>query len=610
MKARTIAVIGALGAVAASLRRRRGTTQPVPALPAPAPPAEPDDVESPADSAPTPQAGFIVDDEAHAPPPEPDEEQPEPRPANPLSGSAAAPLVAAPPPEPPPPPDTNLPSGWEVVVPAPRLPESSSRLSGVSSIRRFFRTNDVPIFFVSATAFNLLGIDRWVRRFTYVNYYDSFQGNHPNVFVPEHLSPPTFDSIEEINAYLLSHKQVIDRIKAEGGGKALFLMFDEAVERLAHEAGLEVAFPSAALRTRLDSKIETTRLGNEAGVPSVPNVLGRARSYEGLVSLARGAGIGDDLVVQTPYGDSGQTTFFIATRSDWDEHEDKLVDEHLKVMKRIDCREAAIEGVITRHGTLVGPLMTELTGFPELTPYGGGWCGNDVFASALTERHRTLAREYTKQMGERLRKEGYRGYFELDFLADMSSGELYLGELNPRVTGASSMTNVTAVAYGDMPLFLFHLLEFMDVDYEIDVDELNDAWAKPSAIDEWSQFILKDTADKVELITEAPQSGIWRLDPAAHGGIRFVRRETDWHTIENEDEAFYLRIAQEGGYRYPGADIGILVTRGRLQSDDHELTDRARTWITGIKKQFWTAPLPPEQPAPIREPEPFSFKML
>ena len=35
---------------------------------------------------------------------------------------------------------------------------------------------------------------------------------------------------------------------------------------------------------------------------------------------------------------------------------------------------------------------------------------------------------------------------------------------------------MTAVAYGDMPLFLFHLLEFMDVDYEIDVDELNERW--------------------------------------------------------------------------------------------------------------------------------------
>ena len=188
-------------------------------------------------------------------------------------------------------------------------------------------------------------------------------------------------------------------------------------------------------------------------------------------------------------------------------------------MKRINCREAAIEGVITRHGTLVGPLMTELTGYPELTPYGGGWCGNDVFAAALSEEHRRQARAFTQQMGERLRREGYRGYFELDFLADMDTGDMWLGELNPRVTGASSMTNVTAVAYGDMPLFLFHLLEFLDVDYEIDVDELNAGWAQPSAIDEWSQFILKDTADVVELITEAPRSGIWRLDPTAHGGI-------------------------------------------------------------------------------------------
>jgi hypothetical protein len=86
------------------------------------------------------------------------------------------------------------------------------------------------------------------------------------------------------------------------------------------------------------------------------------------------------------------------------------------------------------------------TGFRELTPYGGGWCGNDIFPGVLSERQRDLARTLTQAMGERLRQEGYRGYFELDFLADMDSGALYLGELNPRVTGASSMTNVTAVA--------------------------------------------------------------------------------------------------------------------------------------------------------------------
>jgi len=481
-------------------------------------------------------------------------------------------------------------------------------LVGIPAIRHFFRTNEVPVYFVSATAFNLLGIDRWVRNFKFVNYYDSFDGWHPNVFVPKEQSPRAFESIEDICNYLLGHKEVVDYVRGRGpGGKVAFLMFDEETETLAKELGLDVAFPAAELRHRLDSKIETTRLANEAGVPSVPNVMGRASTYGEVLELARGAGLGDDLVIQTPYGDSGQTTFFVAGESDWKADEGKIVGQDLKVMRRIDPRETAIEGVITRHGTLVGPLMAELTGFPELTPYDGGWCGNDVFPEVLTAEQRLLARERTYAVGERLRQEGYRGYFELDFLADASSGEMYLGELNPRVTGASSITNVTAVAYGDMPLFLFHLLEFMDVEYEIDVEELNRRWAHPGNLDEWTQFILKQTEDSVELITEAPASGIWRMGD--DGRIAYARRDTDWHTVADGSEAFYLRIATAGGYRYPGADLGILVTRGRFLDDDHELVDRARSWITGIKSEFHSVPPPSEAPPPV-EPEPFGFKML
>jgi hypothetical protein len=276
-------------------------------------------------------------------------------------------------------------------------------------------------------------------------------------------------------------------------------------------------------------------------------------------------------------------------------------------MKRIEPRELAIEGVITRHGTLVGPLMAELVGFEELTPYDGGWCGDDVSPQLLTETQRRIARDRTIAMGERLREEGYRGYFELDFLLDAQTGDLWLGELNPRVTGASSITNVTAVAYGDMPLFLFHLLEFSDVDYDIDVDELNERWAQVHNLDEWTQFILKQTEDVTELITEAPPSGIWTQRSDGH--IGYARRDTDWHTIADESEAFYLRIAAEGQYRYPGADLGILVTRGRFMDAEHELLDRARGWITGIKDQFASVP-PVDEALPDRPPEPFGFKML
>ncbi len=71
-------------------------------------------------------------------------------------------------------------------------------LTGIPAIRNFFRTNTTPVYFVSATAFNLLGIDRWVRNFRFVNYYDSFDGTHPNVFVPKEQTPRAFESIEEI----------------------------------------------------------------------------------------------------------------------------------------------------------------------------------------------------------------------------------------------------------------------------------------------------------------------------------------------------------------------------------------------------------------------------
>jgi biotin carboxylase len=478
------------------------------------------------------------------------------------------------------------------------MAETTAPLRGISEIRAFFRTNETPIYFVSPTAFNLLGIDRWLRNFFYVNYFDSFEGNHPRVFVPKERPYREFESMEDICNYLLGHKEVLDRIEGGGGGgKAVFVMFDDDTEKAAAAAGLEIAHPSAELRHRLDSKIVTTRLGNEAGVPSAPNTLGRATSYNELRALAESAALGDDLVVQTPYGDSGKTTFFIRGQRDWDEYAEEMVDQELKVMKRINCRAAAVEAALTRHGTIVGPLMTDLTGHPELTPHKGGWCGNDIFPEALSPEHRERARVLTQQLGDRLAGEGYRGFVEIDYLADVDTGELYLGEINPRISGVTSMTNVTAGAYADAPLFLFHLLEFMDVDYEIDVADINRRWAEASSVDVWSQIILKDIGEDVALLTGAPKTGIWRM--GGSGGIGFARWGNDWHSLQDESEAFFLRVLGPGDHRYPGADLGVLVARSRMQTEDNQLTERAREWIRGIEAQFVGTPVAAEAtPAP------------
>jgi hypothetical protein len=188
---------------------------------------------------------------------------------------------------------------------------------------------------------------------------------------------------------------------------------------------------------------------------------------------------------------------------------------------------------------------------------------------------------------------GYRGYFELDFLRDLDTDDLYLGEVNPRVTGASAMTNLAAFAHADAPLFLFHLLEWADVDFDLDVDELNARW-EPDNIDPWGQLVIKHTQETVEMVTKAPQSGIWRLED--DGTVKFERVQTHRRTVENERQGFFLRITKPGDYFYEGADLGILITPGRLMTDDFQLNGRARTWIRGIRSQYASRPLGAEAP--------------
>ena len=52
-------------------------------------------------------------------------------------------------------------------------------LKNISEISRFFHRNEDPIYFISATNFNLLGLDEWVRNFKYICYIDCYGRQAP-----------------------------------------------------------------------------------------------------------------------------------------------------------------------------------------------------------------------------------------------------------------------------------------------------------------------------------------------------------------------------------------------------------------------------------------------
>ena len=136
-------------------------------------------------------------------------------------------------------------------------------LRNMSEVRHFFRTNTTPIYFVGATPFNLLGLDRWVRNFTYITYYDGWDGVHPRVFSPSYKPYIEFESGEEINSWLLTNAEVRAHIASRtvpGVRPKIVMVFcDAEVERICDELGYDLILPSTELREHLDSKLGQAR---------------------------------------------------------------------------------------------------------------------------------------------------------------------------------------------------------------------------------------------------------------------------------------------------------------------------------------------------------------
>jgi biotin carboxylase len=464
-------------------------------------------------------------------------------------------------------------------------------LTTIADIKRHFAQCDVPHYFISATNFNLMGMHDWIKNWHNVNLIDCYDGQHPRVLLIEDDHSRVFESIEDINLYLLNHHRTQGLLTRQSQteqtrGRAVFLFFDEQIEALCKALNLDIVLPKNSLVREIDSKIVTTELGNEAGVLSVPNVLAQVTSYTELQRIARDAGLGERWVVQTAYGDSGKTTFFIASEADYQKAAEEIESEdRVKVMRWVKCTGTAIEACATRWGTFVGPLLTELIGIPELTPYPGGWCGNELYDAAFSADVRRQVQEKTEALGNALYRRGYRGYFELDYLIDQDSGEVYLGELNARITGISAMTNMADFSIAQVPLFLFHLLEYdPDIDLQMDISAFNQAVLAQGAMGTAAQVILKYTDAPLKIITAAPASGVYVMSNDGH--LSLQRAGTNRREALAENQAYILRIMTTGEYAYKGGDLAIMFVNQIIRSPEGRLNPAGEQWGAALKNAF------------------------
>lgn len=479
-------------------------------------------------------------------------------------------------------------------------------LRTLDDIKAYLKDSPQPVFYVSRSATNLLGVDRVASGFHYVTLSDSWDGKHPRAFAPTNVPKIEPRGNIAVSNWLLRNDQVQAYIaKHTPTGmrpQVVIAMFDATTEQLCAELGYELIMPSIALRERLDSKIVTTQVGNDAGTPSVPNILTTISGWDDLRAQAEAAGLGERLVIQLPYGDSGRTTYFVSAKSDYDEVASSITGSgstapQIKVMRYINHQPLATEAVITRAGTVVGPVLREVTGHPELTRYQGGWAGSEMYPSLVDDETRGKIIDMVRRFCDRLGEEGYRGVLEVSTLLDTDTGDVYLGELNPRISGSSAHSNLQGLStapgstetHPTLPLFAFHLLEYSGAEFELDLDAIQAEREAAVAGQTWGTLVMQQQRPGTERVIEAPRTGRYRI--LADDSLEFISADLDWQEISEPDEAFWFRSSGVGEVIAKGVDVGMLITRRRSQEEHYALTEPTKRLIPALLDLYRGKPM-------------------
>lgn len=334
---------------------------------------------------------------------------------------------------------------------------------------------------------------------------------------------------------------------------------DEDTHALTEAAGATFCAPVAAVVDRVENKCAILDVLTEAEVPTAALGIAALRSWADAAPWLERAG--GRMVIQAEFGHSGQTTWFVGSREDYEAHAERIAAlPRVRISRFIRRQSLTMDACATRQGTAVGPLLFEFAGIPALTPFPGGWCGNYVDQDIFSPELRRAAFEIVRRIGEGLAARGYLGCFGVDLMRVVETGELFVTEVNGRFTGASPMANYVTSASAGAPLIKHHLAEYRGRASRGEIEVFNERVLEAEVPEPLTLLSLSAPAERLAgILGDVPLGGIWRSD----GEPRFARTGARWRDIGGPEEALFAPLVVPGeALCADNKTLGYVVTRG------------------------------------------------
>ncbi|MEJ2726035.1 MAG: ATP-grasp domain-containing protein [Deltaproteobacteria bacterium] len=365
------------------------------------------------------------------------------------------------------------------------------------------------------------------------------------------------------SARLLEHPLVKSFLRTLPDPKYLFLYQNYAeLEALSEKEGWIPMANSACLRTRMADRGFFEEMCTRLGLRKVPGGIYALKTIHDRPYDFWSKMLGPALVVQLPeiIQGGGRGTFYIRSGEEYEAIKGRLKGNAWRgiSLNRVSLHRF-LEGVpvslalcITRHGVLISRLQRQLIDLPYCRGLSekGIFCGHEWTRSAWPEKVEEDAIFQARQIAEYLGRLSFRGVFGIDFLIDDRRSQVFPIEINPRFTGAFPMLSLLHMKDGLIPFEAFHLLEFLDLPYEIDLEGMNEAYESPLE----GSHLLLFLSRRGNTVRRGLEAGLYEKS-CETGRIFFVKKALDYGAILNQRQ--FLLV--DG----PPAAVG-----GVLPSDD------------------------------------------
>jgi len=497
-------------------------------------------------------------------------------------------------------------------------------ITDLPSLKQYFRDKvQAPIFGVGVYAFDRLGLEDIVEnyRLLALRYSKDTKLIEKDIEVfslekgmgTRHIKEPRNSTT------VITHPRTKEYLSKFGSGIALIVYKSSSkMERLCRENGWTLVAPAVKFGKALfEDKIKFRKILKEIGAPPPPGEVLAATNLN-FYKLKNKYGI--PFVLQHPRRGGGKGTFFINSQDDWykaarklriQEIEGEEVTEDISnleviVAKYITGPSPSITGCVTRHGILSTNLQYQLIDIPELyNPQKGSglFCGHDWSSSQFSPEIEKQAYNIVEKVGKYFQKFGYKGIFGVDFVLDESANKLYVTESNPRLLGSFPTLAMVQLKNNEPPIIAFHLLEYLNADYEIDIKEINALMRKPK---KGAQMFPHNLTGHWMRSNGRVRAGVYKLHKTRNtkhvAKLKFIRPGYAMKHLKRKDE-FLLTdgVLQKRAHYSPNRRLGrILTLRGVLSKDKKHLAPWARrivlkthnrfklrrVWFVGLRKFF------------------------